>query len=203
VSDFENSQTRDGFTMKLWRGERMCLLAFDVEQPEDDFVGFAIKVKNPGKSSYYTLRNRISFSYDSADSDAVNGKKKYLSTESPFQKFRWIDFPPDNSRGVFSYRAIKMHMGSDGKVKPGTSVDLDIYLEPETYACPTDASVRVAASQGIHRQACRGAIQSADRFGQFQLPWALHPGQQCSRFPFSRDCRAVRPCFRSHFTAIG
>jgi hypothetical protein len=133
MSDFENSVTRDGFTMKLWRGERMCLLAFDVEKPEEDFVGFAIKVKNPGRSSYYTLRNRLAFSYDSADSDAVNGKKKYPSTESPFQKFRWIDFPPDNTRGVFSYRAIKMHMGSDGKVKPGTSIDLDITLEPETY----------------------------------------------------------------------
>jgi phosphatidylserine/phosphatidylglycerophosphate/cardiolipin synthase-like enzyme len=133
MTDFENSFTQDGFTMKLWRGERMCLLAFDVEQPEDDFVGFAIKVKNPGKNSFYTLRNRLSFSYDSSGADPVTGKRVYLSTDSPFQKFRWIDFPPDGTHGVYSYRATKMHMGKDGKVKPGTSIDLDITIEPETY----------------------------------------------------------------------
>ena len=40
MDDFEIKTSKDGFTLKLWRGERMCLLGFDVEQPEDDFVGF-------------------------------------------------------------------------------------------------------------------------------------------------------------------
>lgn len=26
---FENSDSKEGFTMKLWRGERLCLLGFD------------------------------------------------------------------------------------------------------------------------------------------------------------------------------
>ena len=43
MNDFETSDTKDGFSMKLWRGERMCLIGFDVDQPEPDFVGFAIE----------------------------------------------------------------------------------------------------------------------------------------------------------------
>lgn len=42
MSASEVRQTRSGFAIKLWRGERMCLLGFDVEKPEEDFVGFAI-----------------------------------------------------------------------------------------------------------------------------------------------------------------
>ena len=39
MSDFEKHKSKNGFTMKLWRGERMCLLGFDVDGPEEDFVG--------------------------------------------------------------------------------------------------------------------------------------------------------------------
>ena len=42
--------------MKLWRGERMCLLGFNVEKPEEDFVGFAIECKEPGELSETELR---------------------------------------------------------------------------------------------------------------------------------------------------
>ncbi len=48
MNDFENMDTKDGFSMKLWRGERMCLLGFDVAEPEPDFVGFAIECRSPG-----------------------------------------------------------------------------------------------------------------------------------------------------------
>ena len=41
-SDFQSQTSLNGFTMKLWRGERMSLVAFNVEHPEPDLVGFAI-----------------------------------------------------------------------------------------------------------------------------------------------------------------
>ena len=52
MNDFENSDSKNGFSMKLWRGERMCLLGFDVDQPEADFVGFAIECRAPGAKTY-------------------------------------------------------------------------------------------------------------------------------------------------------
>ena len=43
MSDFANAEQTNGLSAKLWRGERMCLIGFDVDQPEPDFVGFAIE----------------------------------------------------------------------------------------------------------------------------------------------------------------
>jgi hypothetical protein len=39
MTAFESHGKKDGFSMKLWRGERMCLIGFDVEDPEPDLVG--------------------------------------------------------------------------------------------------------------------------------------------------------------------
>ena len=38
---FSATASKPNFTMKLWRGERMCLIGFDVGAPEPDLVGFA------------------------------------------------------------------------------------------------------------------------------------------------------------------
>ena len=39
MNDYTNSVVNKSLTLKLWRGERMCLLGMDVANPEDDFVG--------------------------------------------------------------------------------------------------------------------------------------------------------------------
>src|SRR3954452_20407261 len=94
MSDFTNSKTSGGFSVKLWRGERMSLIGMDVDEPEPDLVGFSIEVQSPGSNTFQPLRNRLSFSYGGRSAfDAVNGYRNYPSTEAPFQKFRWIHFP--------------------------------------------------------------------------------------------------------------
>ena len=35
MDDFFSSNSKDGFSMKLWRGERMCLVGFDVDNITD------------------------------------------------------------------------------------------------------------------------------------------------------------------------
>jgi hypothetical protein len=40
MNDYTNSVAQGSLTLKLWRGERMCLIGMDVANPEDDFVGF-------------------------------------------------------------------------------------------------------------------------------------------------------------------
>jgi hypothetical protein len=134
MSDFENQKTVNGFTMKLWRGERMCLVAFDVKAPEPDLVGFAIECRSPATGAQFEpLMNRITFADADPGATEVTGSRKFPSTGSPFQKFRWVHFPANPQKGTYTYRGTKVHMPADGVLKPGTSIDLDISLDPQTY----------------------------------------------------------------------
>ena len=135
MSAFENQKTVKGFTMKLWRGERMCLVAFDVAEPETDLVGFAIECRSPRSNGVFEpLMNRIAFSYNQPGAADVTGSRIFPSTAAPFQKFRWVHFPFEPEIGTYTYRGTKMHMPSDGNLTRGTSIELDISLDPQTYA---------------------------------------------------------------------
>ena len=93
MSHFANAKQATGLSVKLWRGERMCLVGMDVDAPEPDLVGFSIEVKSPGSADFMPLRNRLAFSYDKPVDQAVDGYRNYSSLEAPFQKFRWVHFP--------------------------------------------------------------------------------------------------------------
>jgi hypothetical protein len=133
MSVFTNIAESAGLHVKLWRGERMCLIGMDVDQPEPDFVGFAIEVRSPGQSAFAPLRNRLNFSYQQPVAKAVDGYRNFPSTEAPFQKFRWIHFPYDPKVGNYVYRVTKQHMPTEGKLVSGTSLTLDIPLSPVIY----------------------------------------------------------------------
>jgi len=133
MSDFTNAKQTNGLSVKLWRGERMCLVGMDVDEPEPDLVGFSIEVKSPGSADFEPLRNRLAFSYDKPVDQAVDGYRNYSSLEAPFQKFRWVHFPHDPKGGTYSYRITKQHMPTDGALKAGTSITLDIPLDMVIY----------------------------------------------------------------------
>jgi len=44
-NSFFNIKSNSGFSIKLWRGERMYLIGMDLDNPASDFVGFAIEVQ--------------------------------------------------------------------------------------------------------------------------------------------------------------
>jgi phosphatidylserine/phosphatidylglycerophosphate/cardiolipin synthase-like enzyme len=133
MADFENQDTKHGFSMKLWRGERMCLLGFDVARPEPDLVGVAIECRSPGTAEFFPLLNRITFPGAAAAQGGVTGARKFPSTSAPFQKFRWVHFPNNPRAGRYTYRATKMHMPAVDVLKKGTQIELDISLDPVTY----------------------------------------------------------------------
>ena len=134
MQNFVNAATSNSLTVKLWRGERMCLIGMDVNAPEDDFVGFAIEVKSPGATDYVALRNRLNFDYSDPATKGVDGFRNYLSTSAPFQKFRWIHFPYQPTDGDYLYRVTKIHMNPAGQLHSGDRVaDLDIKLERMVY----------------------------------------------------------------------
>ena len=126
-----DNASKDGFHLKLWRGERMCLIGMDVDAPEPDFVGFAIEVLHPGGTDFTPLRNRLAFAYP--EGSKVNGDVQFPSTEAPFQKFRWVHFPYDPIDGLYSYRVTKMHMPKDGQLVAGAQLVANINLNPVTH----------------------------------------------------------------------
>lgn len=68
----------------------MVLLGFDVDDPEPDFVGFAIKVRPPNSHAFTYLKNRIAFDYSAV---TVTGDRLFATNIAPLQRFRWIHFP--------------------------------------------------------------------------------------------------------------
>jgi phosphatidylserine/phosphatidylglycerophosphate/cardiolipin synthase-like enzyme len=129
-----NSKSSKGLHVKLWRGEGTVLIGMDVDEPEDDFVGFFIEVQSPGQKTFMPLRNRIAFSYDKAAGDTVNGNKNYSSEAAPFQKFRWQHFPYQPKDGTYAYRVTKRHMKADGTLYSGVSVTAQIDYQITSYA---------------------------------------------------------------------
>ncbi len=125
-TSFSSAGSKSGLHVKLWRGERMVLIGMNVDQPEDDFVGFFIEVKSPGSPKFLPLRNRIAFSYDKAAGDTVNGFRNFSSEDAPFQKFRWMHFPYNPKDGTYCYRVTKRHMKNDGTLTSGASVTVAI-----------------------------------------------------------------------------
>ena len=123
MDEFTASKTAGGLSVKLWRGERMVLIGMDVDDPEPDFVGFSIEEQSPKSTAFLPLRNRLNFSYGKQPtSKAVNGYRNFPSTDAPFQKFRWIQFPFDPKAGEYTYRVTKKHMKPDGTLISGTAL---------------------------------------------------------------------------------
>ena len=121
------------FTLKLHRGDGMCLLAMNWngdQRPPDDFVGFAIEYREPGADRYFVLRNRLTF----PGVDAKADPNQLSSKLSPIQKFRWVHFPQNAQlEGDFAYRVTPAFMNAKGELSYGVAQEAAVALARETY----------------------------------------------------------------------
>lgn len=177
LAPFEVRKTKAGLTVKLFRGERMALLGFSVDDPEPDLVGFAVECSEPSENGFHPLNNRITFE----SAAGVTGARKFSTLDSPLQKFRWVHFPFDPKRGTYTYRVTKMHMPSDMVLKKGTSVTLDISLDPITYDGFLDVGFTrgFASSQAFADRAPDG--MSVDDFAASLIPTDGETGLEFSK----------------------
>lgn len=129
MPDYEVRASSGSLSVVARRGQRMCLLAFNVTNPPADFVGFCIEVQSPAAPAWTALRNRIAFDYPA---QTVTGFRAFPSDQAPFQTFRWIHFPYDPQLGTYGYQVTMMH-GAPGALTRGDSASLQINLDPETY----------------------------------------------------------------------
>jgi phosphatidylserine/phosphatidylglycerophosphate/cardiolipin synthase-like enzyme len=130
ASDFERKESAGGLTFKLYRGEGIALLVFDLDpaQATDDFVGFAVEVQYPGSEHWGALKNRLHFDYP----PVPDQPRSFRSTEAPFQKFRWIHVPTEAQPGEFRYRVTARYMDASEALRDGAQVENAISLEPQT-----------------------------------------------------------------------
>ena len=143
ATDFERKESVGGLTFKLYRGEGVALLAFDLDQAlaTDDFVGFSIEVQYPGSTHWGALKNRLHFDYP----PDLRRPRSFRSTEAPFQKFRWIHVPTEVKQGEFRYRVTACYMNAAGKLHTGAQVENVISLEPQTI----DGFLNVGFTRGL------------------------------------------------------
>jgi PLD-like domain len=151
------------FTLKLHRGDGMCLLAMNWKQgkPPKDFVGFAIEYKEPGGDKFFALKNRLCFPGSGGE---VNPNR--LSTRlSPIQKFRWVHFPRNaEMAGKFVYKVTPVFMNEADELSYGEPQKAAIELRRETH--PGKLNVTFT----------RGFVASqafVDKFGKDAIPQLL------------------------------
>jgi phosphatidylserine/phosphatidylglycerophosphate/cardiolipin synthase-like enzyme len=124
--------TAASFTLKIHRGDGMALLAMDWRKgtPSNDFVGFAIEYRPPGRDRFYPLKNRLAFPGAGGTTNP-----NILSTRlSPIQKWRWVHFPwIADAAGAFRYRVTPVFMNDQDELSYGEAQEADIELRRETY----------------------------------------------------------------------
>lgn len=133
-ADFQVSGTNKAalFTLKLHRGDGMCLVAMNwkKDKPPADFVGFAIESRPPGETKFFPLNNRLTF----PGGDGAVNPSHLSSLVSPIQKFRWVHFPRDASlEGEFTYRVTPIFMDAEDRLSQGEPQEAGIELRRETF----------------------------------------------------------------------
>ncbi len=143
ANEFERKESSGGLTFKLYRGEGVALLAFDLDpaQATDAFVGFSAEVRYPGSNHFGALRNRLHFDRP----PNVERPRSFKSTEAPFQKFRWIHVPTQVGGGEFRYRVTAQYMNASGQLTSGAHVENAVSLDPKTI----DGFVNVGFTRGF------------------------------------------------------
>src|SRR5215813_2932558 len=119
-----------GFTVHGYCGSGSALLAFDLPaKAAQGLAGFAIERHSPdGKT--FVLPNRLDFSTPVTAKTTPQQRKFHPSTEAPFQKFRWVDFPSNIVPGQYEYQVTAMYFDGKGGLKSGSKASVPLALQP-------------------------------------------------------------------------
>jgi len=136
-----------GFTAKAYSGDRCVMLAFNLEDHlTGRLAGFAISRRAQGAAEPVWLGNRLGFEGDYTAPSSSQKGKFFASDTNPFQKFWWVDFPPEDSFGLYDYEVTVMRFTNDHsrELAPDQKVRLSIEVGPFK-----SGSVEVAFTRGF------------------------------------------------------
>ena len=131
TNNFAVQKSKDGLSVKAYRGEDMVLLAFDIakELRTKDFVGFGIQYKVGADGPMRDVFNFLTFRrLRENPPDKFDHKK---SMRSPVQKFRWVHVPsiPIDDGVTYRVSALFWNDGGDPKAKATVEVTIDLHSE--------------------------------------------------------------------------
>ncbi|HEV7375749.1 MAG TPA: phospholipase D-like domain-containing protein [Pyrinomonadaceae bacterium] len=125
------SATKDGLTVKLYRGDGSAMLAFNVDKGKTkNLAGFAVKRTAPDGKSIY-LPNMLGFASCVTTETKTEEIEGHPSNEAPFQKFRWLDVPEEMQPGDFRYDVTAMYFDKGDKLMAGPTIDVSLEIEPK------------------------------------------------------------------------
>src|SRR5262249_20130164 len=120
----------DGLRVVVYAGDNKILLAMSlqdelVNDTDKNLAGFAIWRTVDGNE--VSLGNRITFT-GAADPGAKPSASKWTdSDKAPFQKFRWVDVPPDGFDKELTYRVQALYFAGNGtEMKPGPQCKVSV-----------------------------------------------------------------------------
>jgi PLD-like domain len=132
LDSIQVAAAQNGLTLKAYRGDGAVLLAFDLDQHlTPNLAGFAVQCSPPNGPAAYLL-NRLSFDTPITASTTPQQRQWTPSNLAPFQKFRWMDFPPNVVPGTYTYTVSAMYFGSNGttQLTPGATATISLELVP-------------------------------------------------------------------------
>jgi hypothetical protein len=116
--DYIASNATDGIALKLYRGEDMVLLAFDIDTSlrKPDFVGFGIQyfignATQPRDVFNFLTFKRVRLAAKAAHQDIALVDR--ASMRSPIQQFRWAHVPSVPLDGPVTYQVSAMFWNGD------------------------------------------------------------------------------------------
>src|SRR5258708_37158350 len=102
------SNASGGLSIVAYPGDNKILLALSltdaqINPTDKNLAGFAIW-RTQGSQPEEALSNRIGLTYGVSDATTPAARKWIPSDEAPFQKFHWINVPPDGFDQPIIYR---------------------------------------------------------------------------------------------------
>lgn len=119
--------SKGGLRVVAYPGDNKILLAMSLDaaptgQAGDNLAGFAIWRTPKGKPEE-VLPNRISFTYGVSKDTTADTREWTPSDQAPFQKFRWIDVPPDGFTDAITYRVRALYFAGNGQALAPAGAD--------------------------------------------------------------------------------
>jgi phosphatidylserine/phosphatidylglycerophosphate/cardiolipin synthase-like enzyme len=190
-----------GFTVKAYGGDRCAMLAFDLDEHQTDkLAGFAIARRLAGQTHWQVLGNRLGFAGDYTNPNASKNGKFFSSSTDPFQKFWWLDFPPEGASGTYEYQVTVKRFKSPDSTDLADDQQVQLTLDVSPFA---EGPIEVAFTRGyLSSQAYADKFKNARYTGKpddsgwrfdtsgFQQQWAWLGGHaRQAVIDFFIDCR--------------
>lgn len=163
VSTGKVSINQGDLRVTAYPGDNMVLLAMSladgaVNDTDKNLAGFAIWRTVQGQTEQ-SLLNRLNFDDGVHQGTQPEDRKWTPSSSAPFQKFRWVDVPPNGFDAPISYRVMaKYFAGQDKTLKDGPQAT--IAVQPPQLA---HAKFRIAFTRGYaSSQAYTDKFKNAD-----------------------------------------